>query len=97
MVVATALLQLHLPQSRSLKDKRRIVTSILTRVRNEYQVSAAEVDDQDAWQLATLGLAYVSNDARHANSVISKAVAFVENGPWDSWLARYELELLHAF
>lgn len=97
MIVATALLDLHLPQAQSLKDKRRVVKSILARVQNEYSVSAAEVDNQDRYQVATLGLAYVSNDASHANSVISKAVAFVETGPWESWLSHYELEILHVF
>lgn len=97
MVVATALLHLHLPQAQSLKDKRRIVKSILTRLQNEFTVSAAEVEDQDAWQVATLGLAFVSNDSRHANSVISKAVHFVETGPWESWLSSHELELVHVF
>ena len=97
MVVATALLKLHLPQSQSLKDKRRVVKSILTRLQNEFHVSAAEVEDQDLHQLATLGLAYVSNDSRHANSVVSKAIDFVEAGPWDSWLSRYELEIVNVF
>lgn len=97
MVVATALLKLHLPQSTSLKDKRRVVKSVIARLQNEFHLSAAEVEDQDLYQLATIGLAYVSNDSRHANSVISKAVEFVEAGPWESWLSSYELELVHVF
>lgn len=97
MVVATALLHLHLPQSQSLKDKRRIVKSILARLQHEFTLSASEVADQDLWQLATLGLAYVSGDSSHANSVISHAVHFVESGPWDSWLSSYELEIVHVF
>lgn len=97
MVVATALLRLHLHQASSLKEKRRVVKSILTRLQNEFSVSAAEVEDQDLHQMATLGLAYVSNDASHANSVVSKAVGFVEKGPWESWLSSYELEILHVF
>lgn len=97
MIIATALLKLHLPQAGSLKDKRRVVKSILTRLHNEFNVSASEVEDQDLWQIATLGIAYVSNDASHANSVVSKAVAFVETGHWETWLSHYELEILHVF
>jgi uncharacterized protein YlxP (DUF503 family) len=97
VIVATALLKLHLPQAHSLKDKRRVVKSILARLHNEYAVSASEVEDQDLWQVATLGIAYVSNDASHANSVVSKAVAFVETGHWETWLSGYELEILHVF
>jgi hypothetical protein len=97
MVVATALLSLHLPQAQTLKDKRRIVKSILARLQNEFSVSAAEVDTQDRSQVATLGIAYVSSDASHANSVVSKAVGFVETGHWETWLSHYELEILHVF
>lgn len=97
MVIAAARLNLHLPQSHSLKDKRRIVKSMIARLQNEFSVTAAEVEEQDLWQVAILGIAYVSSDASHANSVISKAVHYIETGHWDSWLSDYELEILHVF
>lgn len=97
MIIAAARLNLHLPSSQSLKDKRRIVKSIVTRLQNEFHVTAAEIEEQDLWQVAILGIAYISSDASHANSVISKAVHFVETGHWDSWLSDYELEILHVF
>ena len=57
--------------------KRAIVKSVLSRARNRFQVSAAEIDDLDAHRRATLGFALVSNDARHARSVLDKLIGFV--------------------
>ncbi|MGE5707003.1 MAG: DUF503 domain-containing protein [Bacteroidota bacterium] len=97
MIIGAAEVRLHLPAARSLKDKRQIVKSILSRVRNQYDVSAAEVGSQDKWQLAELGLAYVSGDRPHANEVVSKAVDFIERGcgaQWNAEFLDYEFELL---
>jgi uncharacterized protein YlxP (DUF503 family) len=69
---------LHISASQSLKDKRQIVRSLLQRLRNEFNVSAAEVDTQDKRQLATLGLAYVSGDATHAEEVLDNALRYIE-------------------
>jgi uncharacterized protein len=78
MYVAVCELTLHLPASASLKDKRQIVRSVLARLRNQFEISASEVDHQDTWQLTTLGLAYASGDAQHARDVIDNAVRYVE-------------------
>lgn len=72
-------IQLHLSQSQSLKDKRRIVKSIIARLRSQYNISVAEVDDQDLWQLATLGIACVSNHNQHVNEILSKVMNFIAN------------------
>jgi hypothetical protein len=66
-------------------------------VRNEFGVSAAEVADQDLWQRAVIGLAYVSNDASHANEVISKAVNFVSTAHGEAEMLDYELEIMYPF
>ncbi len=95
MYVAVCELTLHLPASASLKDKRQIVRSVLARLRNQFEVSAAEVDHQDTWQLTTLGLVYTSGDAQHARNVIENAVRYVEEsrpdlditGEWTDVLA----------
>jgi uncharacterized protein YlxP (DUF503 family) len=72
-------IQLHLPQSQSLKDKRRIIKSIISRLRSQYNISVAEVDDQDLWQLVTLGIACVSNNNQHVNEILSKVMNFIVN------------------
>jgi uncharacterized protein len=77
--VALGLVELHLPDVGSLKDKRHVLKGLKERVRARFEVSVAEVDHQDVWQRATLAVAYVSADARHANTVISKAMDFIED------------------
>jgi hypothetical protein len=76
--VALGTVDLHLPDVGSLKDKRHVLKGLKERVRARFEVSVAEVDYQDTWQRATLAVAYVSSDARHANEVVSKAMDFIE-------------------
>jgi uncharacterized protein YlxP (DUF503 family) len=85
MIVAIARITLHLPQARSLKDKRQIVKAILQRSHN-LGLAASEVDDQDVWQVAVLGFAAVSGEARQAEGLVDRVVQLIEGGPWDAWL-----------
>ena len=68
--------------------------SITTRIKNKFNVSVAEVDDHELWQLATLGVCCVSNNKRYTNEVLSKVVDFVANGRFDVELLDYEIEIL---
>ncbi len=77
--VALGLVDLHLPDVDSLKGKRHVLKGLKEKVRARFEVSIAEVAHQDTWQRATLALAYVSGDARHANEVVSKAMDFIED------------------
>ena len=77
MVIGICRIVLSLPWNDSLKGKRSVVKSILERARGRFHVAAAEVDDLDAHRRATLGFAVVSNDGRHAQSVLDKLVSFV--------------------
>jgi len=62
----------------SLKAKRGIVERLKNRLRNKFNVAVAEVDSMDSHQRAVLGVAYVSNDPSHANSVMDKVIDFVD-------------------
>lgn len=95
MVVGTCRIVIELPGSLSLKEKRGPLRSIISRVRSTFNASIAEVDAQDAWQTAVLGVAVVSGEARHANEMLSKIVAFIEANLSDGRLADYELEILN--
>jgi len=95
MVIGTARITLYLPENYSLKDKRHDVRSLLAQVINTFHVSAAEVGELDSWTRAVLGVACVSNDARHANEVISKVVSFIESHLPEGGLEDYEVELVH--
>jgi uncharacterized protein YlxP (DUF503 family) len=77
----------------SLKGKRRALKGLVETVRRRFQISVAEVDHQDAWQRATLALACVSGDSRHANEVISKAMDFIEDHV-DGYVTDIEVEIL---
>ena len=76
--VALGTVELHLPDVDSLKGKRHVLRGLKEKVRAKFEVAVAEVDHQDTWQRATLAVAYVSSDSRHANEVVSKAMDFIE-------------------
>ncbi|MBA7646648.1 hypothetical protein ES703_54413 [subsurface metagenome] len=97
MHIGVCRIELRLPENLSLKGKRRVVKSITTRVRSKFNVSVAEVDHQNLWQLATLGICCVSNDKRYINEVLSKVVDFITNGRFEVEMLNYEIEILPIF
>ncbi len=88
MFVLAVEVDLRIPQARSLKDKRQVVTSLLELSRRRFAVSAAEVDHQEVHQRATLGVAVVASSARQAEEVMDS----VEDLVW----SRAEVEVLSA-
>ena len=94
MNVGVCRISLRLPENLSLKGKRQVVKSIIARVRNKFNVSIAEVDDHDLWQLATLGVCCVSNNKRYTNEVLSKVVDFIANSRFEIEMLDYEIEIL---
>ena len=94
MNVGVCKVSLRLPENLSLKGKRGVLKSITSRVGNKFNVSVAEVGDNDAWQRATIGICYVSNDRRHTNQVLSTVVDFIDNGRFDIEMLDYEIEIL---
>lgn len=72
MVVGVLEVSISIPQANSLKDKRRVLKSVKDRLRNNFNVSVAEIDNHDVWRTATLGIAVVSGDTAYANGVISR-------------------------
>lgn len=97
MNVGTCRVKLRFPENQSLKGKRQILKSIITRLRNRFNVSVAEVDDNELWQVATLGISCVSNNKRYTNEVLSKAVDFIVNGRFELEIVDYEIEILPVF
>ena len=94
MHVGVCRVRFRLPENLSLKGKRRVLKSITTRVGSKFNVSVAEVDDQDLWQLATLGISCVSNDKRHANEVLSRVVNFITDNRFEVEILDYDIEIL---
>jgi uncharacterized protein YlxP (DUF503 family) len=97
MNVGVCRVKLRFPENLSLKGKRQILKSIAARLRSKFNVSVAEVDDNELWQLATVGLCCVSNNNRYTNEVLSKAVDFIVNGRFEVEILDYEIEILPVF
>lgn len=78
MIVGAAVVELHVHGSRSLKQKRGVVRSIVQRLRNRFNVSVAEIGGQGTWQVAVLGIAATGSDRRYVRGQLDEALAFVE-------------------
>ena len=94
MNVGVCKIRLRLPENLSIKGKRQILKSTIARVDNKFNVSVAEVADQDLWQVATLGICCASNDKRYTNEVLSKVVNFIINGRFEVEILDYEIEII---
>jgi uncharacterized protein YlxP (DUF503 family) len=79
MVIGVLEIDLSIEQAASLKDKRMALRSLKDRIRRSFNVSVAEVDDNDIWTHAVVGIAIVANDQQFANKVLSKIVDYCEN------------------
>ena len=94
MNVGVCKVHLRLPENMSLKGKRQVLKSVTSRIRNKFNVAVAEVEDNDVWQRATIGVCCVSNNNRHTNQVLSKVVDFVVGARFDVEILDYEIEII---
>jgi hypothetical protein len=92
MIIGTLTVRLALREAHSLKDKRHVIKGLKDRLRSKFNVSVAEVDHQDEWQRAQLGIAMVGTDSRYVNSVLSSVVEHLRFVP-GAELVDYELEM----
>ncbi len=97
MIVGACRVTLRLPENSSLKGKRQLLRSLTTRLRNKFNVAVAEVEDNDRWQIATIGVTCVSNDARHAREMLDRVVAFIQYTRLDAELLESEIDVSQAF
>ncbi|MEQ1655811.1 MAG: DUF503 domain-containing protein [Nitrospira sp.] len=81
MVVGVCTVELWIPESQSLKDKRQVLHSLKDRLRGKFNLSIAEVDGQDLWQKAVLGMACVANDGSHVEQVLEQALNVIKSLP----------------
>ena len=94
MHIGVARVALQMAENASLKGKRMVVRSVAQRVRNRFNVAVAEVDTQDVWQTATLGIVCISEDGRHANEMLNKVIDFIESERLDAEVGAVEVELI---
>ena len=93
MTVGLCTVELFIPDGHSLKEKRQVLQSLKARLRDKFNLSVAEVGDQDLWQKAILGMACVANESAHVNQVLDQAVNLIQSVPVIQ-LVRSRIELL---
>ena len=79
MIIAAAMITLVIPENDSLKGKRRVIKSLIERVRHKFEAAVAEVGDNDLWQKAKIGVALVGNDAHLLEARLQQIMKFIEN------------------
>jgi hypothetical protein len=93
-IVGLCTIDFHLPEVTSLKAKRGILKSMLAKLHNTFNVSAAEVDDNDQWQVAVIGIVVVSNSNRHAQQVLQNAVDWIESHYPEALIVKHKIEMI---
>lgn len=94
MVVGVLRVTLRIDAAHSLKEKRMVVRSVVERVRSRFNAAAAEVGDNDTWNLATIGVACLSNDGAHAEAQLQAIAAAISSWRPDAELLDVESEVL---
>ena len=79
MIIGVAVINLYAPWVHSLKEKRMVVKSIISKVHNKFNISISEVDAQDIHQTVVLGIAYVTHNTKLADSIIDTVITFIED------------------
>lgn len=77
MVIGTLQLELHFFQPQSLKEKRVLLKSLVSRIRREFNVSLSEIDGMDLWQASTLAIAAVGAHTKHVNQILDRVAEYI--------------------
>jgi uncharacterized protein YlxP (DUF503 family) len=96
VIIGSVQVELELTDIGSLKDKRSIVKPLILKLMQKFTLHAAEVDQLDVHHAATIGLVLCGNDQQHLNSVLSKAVNWLEEHQFDAHVASVSFEFTHA-
>lgn len=97
MNVGVCKLTLRLPENQNLKGKRRVVKSLCERIRIKFNVGIAEVDNNDKWQVATLGITCVSNSNRQVEQALDQVISYIEVSRVDVEMVECEVEAISGF
>lgn len=80
MFIGIVKFELYMHGNRSLKNKRQIVKSLISKVKHKYpNVSIAEVGSLDLWNKAEIGFSFVSNNSKFVNSILDQVYSYIEN------------------
>ena len=92
MVVGICRVELSVPNSFSLKDKRRVLKSTIKRARNKFNISISEIDSNENWQRAILGISSLSNNSHYTNKILNGVINYLEKER-DLIIINYSIEL----
>lgn len=93
MIIGVMTVELHLGDANSLKEKRRILKSLIERIKNRFNVSVAEVAQQDLWQRSTIGISIVSCEQTFVHKVFAAVIKFIE-AQGTVLITNYQTEIL---
>ena len=93
LIIGVLTVELFLGEANSLKEKRRFIKSIIDRIKSRFNVSVAEVGEQDTWQRCILGVSFISCEQAHVHQVLSAVVRFIE-AQGTVLITDYQIELL---
>lgn len=94
MVIGYLTVELQIPASQSLKSKRQVTRSLISRLRQEFNVSVAEVDHQDSWQLCTLAVACVSGETSQVQQLLRRVATYIDEHAVDYYVLEVQAELI---
>lgn len=95
MVILAATIELYLPGTGSLKEKRGSLKSLIARLHKKFNIAVAEVDLHDAWQSASIGVAIISTGEAHTEAVLDSVLGWIERHRPDLEIVGYSQEILH--
>jgi hypothetical protein len=96
LAIGVCRVTLRLPENHSLKGKRQMLKSLVARLHNRFNVSVGEIDNQDSWQIASLGICCVANDDRHADEVMASVITFIRRERLDAEILDVETEVVRG-
>ena len=88
-------MHLHLPGCSSLKDKRRVVKSLIAKMQNKFNVSVAEIDYLDVWQDTEIAVTVVSNNKNQSMEILQSILNWVTNKWHEGYIADDNIEIIY--
>ena len=88
-------LHLHLPGCSSLKDKRRVIKSLIAKIQNKFKLSVAEIGHLDVWQDSQIAVAVVSNDRKQSMAILQNVLNWVSDNWHEGYIADDDIEVIY--
>lgn len=94
MIIAACQIEFYLPGVSSLKEKRSIIKSMNARLRQQFNVAVAEIEHQDVWQSAVIGIVTVTNSTPHADQMLNRIIAWIEDNYPQATIVKQSTEII---